>query len=123
MHANEGLEKPSYSVTGLATGGLAASILASSCCILPLALVSTGVSGSWISTLTSMSPFQPYFVLAAAGFIGWGLRQAYRKQTPCVPGTICGSPAAGWVTKSLLWAGAVLAIAAASVDTVLPLII
>jgi mercuric ion transport protein len=123
MQSNGNLEKPSIAATGLATGGLLASLLASSCCILPLVLVSVGIGGSWMSTLTSLSPYQPYFLMAAAGLIGWGLRQAYRKQEVCVPGSLCAGPSAGRVTKTLLWAGAMLAIAALGVDTVLPFII
>jgi mercuric ion transport protein len=73
-----------------------------------------------MSTLTSLAPFQPAFLLAAAGLIGWGLRQAYRKQAVCAPGTTCAVPKATFVTKSLLWIGAALAIAAVGVDTVLP---
>ena len=34
--------------TLLAVGGLLGAVLASACCILPLALVTLGVSGAWI---------------------------------------------------------------------------
>jgi mercuric ion transport protein len=112
--------RSTHAVTGMAAGGLFASLLASSCCILPLALVSVGVSGSWMSTLTSLAPYQPYFVSAAVLLIGLGLRQAYKKPVACQPGTLCANPAAGRITKSVLWAGGALALAALGVDIVAP---
>jgi mercuric ion transport protein len=48
----------------LLTGGLAA-ILASTCCLGPLVLITLGVSGAWISNLTLLQPYQPYFIGAA----------------------------------------------------------
>jgi mercuric ion transport protein len=48
----------------LLTGGLAA-ILASTCCLGPLVLITLGVSGAWISNLTLLEPYQPLFIGAA----------------------------------------------------------
>jgi mercuric ion transport protein len=56
-HANSGRG-------ALLTGGLAA-ILASSCCIAPLVLITLGVSGAWISNLTLLEPYKPVFIGAA----------------------------------------------------------
>ncbi len=39
----------------LATGGILATLGASSCCILPLVLFSLGVSGAWVGNLTTLS--------------------------------------------------------------------
>lgn len=39
----------------LATGGLIGGILASSCCIAPLAFVTLGISGAWIGNLTALA--------------------------------------------------------------------
>jgi hypothetical protein len=36
--------------------GLAGAFLASACCILPLALVTLGISGAWIGNLTALEP-------------------------------------------------------------------
>jgi len=46
----------------LLTGGLAA-ILASTCCLGPLVLITLGVSGAWISNLTLLEPYQPLFIV------------------------------------------------------------
>lgn len=54
-----------------ATGGLIGAILASSCCIVPLVLVTIGVSGAWIGTLTALEPYKPLFAGATLIFSGW----------------------------------------------------
>lgn len=111
----------SQAVTGgFAAGGLAAGLLAMSCCILPLVLVSLGIGGAWMSYLTALSPYQPYFLGAGAISIGAGLWRAYRKPKACAPGSLCAKPSTGRITKSLLWIGVALAVSAASVNLLAP---
>ena len=104
----------------LAGGGLIASILASSCCILPLLLVSVGVGGSWMSSLTGLSPYQPLFLAISALAIGAGLWRAYRNQVACAPGTFCEVPVVTRATKVVLWTAATVSVAAVLVNIVLP---
>ena len=96
----------------LAAGSLASGILASSCCILPLALVTVGIGGPWVAQLTALAPYQPIILGAAGVTTGYGLWRAYRKPNACVPGSLCANPAAGRITKAVLWIGAVIAISA-----------
>lgn len=92
----------------LATGGLIGGILASTCCVLPLLLVSLGISGAWIGQLTALSPYQPYFLVSALALLGAGFWQAYRRKPEvCAPGAVCAKPTAGRLTKSILWIGTV----------------
>lgn len=107
----------------LAGGGLTASILASSCCILPLALVSIGVGGSWMSGLTGLSPYQPLFLAISAAAIGTGLWRAYRKQNACAPGTLCEVPAVTRTTRAVLWIAAAISLSAALVNWVVPYLV
>jgi mercuric ion transport protein len=107
-------------VQQLGWGGLAAGLLASSCCILPLALVSLGIGGVWVGKLTALAPYQPVFLTLAAALIGTGLWRAYRKQENCAPGSLCEVPSATRATKALLWIGAVVAAASASVNLFVP---
>lgn len=101
----------------LATGGLVAGILASSCCLLPLALVSLGISGAWIGRLTSLSPFQPIFLTASAIALGFAFWRVYwRKPETCAPGSLCEVPQSRIITKTLLWCGAGLVVAALTID-------
>lgn len=89
-----------------AAGGLIGAILASTCCVLPLLLVSLGISGAWIGQLTALSPYQPYFLVSALALLGAGFWQAYRRKPEvCAPGSICAKPTSGRLTKSILWIG------------------
>lgn len=43
---------------------------ASLCCLLPFALIATGLGGAWVSQLMRVEPYQPYLVaIAAAAFL------------------------------------------------------
>ncbi len=113
----ETVQKDSQVATpALAAGSLATGLLASSCCILPLALVSVGVGGSWVAQLTALAPYQPYFLGAAALTTGYGLWRAYRQPQACAPGSLCERPVAGRLTKTVLWTGAVIAASALAVN-------
>lgn len=106
----------------LATGGVLGALLASSCCIVPLALVTLGVSGAWIGTLTALEPYKPYTVAAALVVIGLGFRHVYFRTRPvCVDGTYCARPASSRITKSALWFAAVLVVLAMTVNWWAPL--
>lgn len=96
----------------LAAGSLATGLLASACCILPLVLVTIGAGGSWVAQLTALSPYQPFFLGAAALSTGYGFWRAYRQPQACAPGSLCANPAAGRTTKAILWIGAVIAASA-----------
>jgi len=52
-----------------------AAVVASACCTIPLLLVTIGVGGAWVSTLTALEPFRLFFIALAAGFLGFA---AYR---------------------------------------------
>lgn len=106
----------------LATGGLLGGILASSCCILPLALLMAGVSGAWIANLTVLEPYKPVFAAIAAIFIGLGFRQVYFKpRTVCEPDSYCARPQASITTKVALWIGTILVALAVTIDWWAPL--
>ncbi len=106
----------------LAAGGAFGAILASSCCILPLAFVLFGVSGAWIGNLTSLEPFKPYFLIATFLLLGAGFWQVYFRAKPdCEEGTYCAKPASSTITKTILWSGTVLALLVMTVDLWAPL--
>ena len=103
-------------------GGIIAAVLASSCCILPLVLVTLGVSGAWIGNLTMLSPYQPYFMALAAGFLGYGFWRVYGpSRRTCDEGASCATPVAGRVVKTALWIAAALVLLAAGIDFWAPL--
>jgi len=53
----------------IATGGLLGAIVASTCSVLPVFLLALGISGSWISSLRSLAPYKPFFVIISLVFI------------------------------------------------------
>jgi mercuric ion transport protein len=107
----------------LAAGGLFAGVLASSCCILPLALLSLGVSGAWIGQLTALAPYQPLFLAMALVAVGFGFWRIYGP-----PARRCASDGAcargpGAATRAGLWLATLLVGAAVAVDLVVPLFV
>jgi mercuric ion transport protein len=72
--------------------GAAAALLASTCCLGPLLLISLGVSGAWISQLTALEPFQPFFIAAAAIALLIAFRRIWRPAALCAPDQVCALP-------------------------------
>ena len=91
----------------LAAGGLSA-ILASTCCLGPLVLVSLGFSGAWIGNLTVLEPYRPLFIGAAlvALFLAW--RRIFRPAHACRPGEVCAVPRVRTAYKLIFWIVAAL---------------
>ena len=107
----------------LAAGGLAGAILASSCCIVPLLLVTFGVSGAWIGNLTILEPYKPWFGAVALVFIGLGFRQVYFKpKTLCADDSYCARPQSALIAKSVLWVASALVILALTVNWWAPIL-
>ncbi|WP_223843937.1 MULTISPECIES: mercuric transporter MerT family protein [Rhizobium] len=98
------------SINGLlAAGGIIAALGASSCCVVPLALLALGISGAWIGNLTAFAPYQPLFVTAAIGCLAVGfLRVYFPQKASCANGTSCTHPRSSHLTKFSLWVAAVL---------------
>ena len=119
-------EKPRIEANGgkrwFAAGGALGAILASSCCILPLILISLGVSGAWIGSLTALEAYKPVFIGIAAVFIAAGSWHLYfRKAKPCEDGTVCARPDSARFTKAALWISTILVLLAATIDYWAPL--
>ena len=107
----------------LAVGGLAGALLASTCCVAPLVLLTLGISGAWIGNLTALAPYQGYFtagtlILLATGFwiVYWKPRKA------CAKGTYCANPASDRIIKIALWSATALIGIALTVDWWTPLL-
>ena len=80
--------------TGLRTllaGGFAA-LLASTCCLGPLLLITLGFSGAWISRLTALQPYQPIFIGAAAVALFMAGKRIWRPVARCAAGEVCALP-------------------------------
>lgn len=108
--------------TWFAAAGVIGAVLASSCCIAPLVLLTLGVSGAWIGNLTALEPYKPVFLGVALVFIGLGFRQVFFKPKPaCEDGSYCARPESAIVTQVALWVATLLVVLAASIDGWAPL--
>jgi mercuric ion transport protein len=106
----------------IAAGGILGAIVASSCCIVPLVLVVLGVGGTWVSNLTALEPYKPYFVAITAVLLGLGYWHVYfRPKQACEAGSYCANPTSGRITKAVLWLATVILLLAATVNYWAPL--
>ncbi len=106
----------------IATGGILGAILASSCCIVPLILISLGVSGAWIGSLTKLEPFKPIFIGITALFLAVGFWHVYfKKPKPCEEGSYCARPSSARMTKAALWIATFVVFLALTIDYWAPL--
>lgn len=113
---------PTSSGRFAAIAGVLGAVLASSCCVVPLILVTLGVSGAWIGNLSALDPYKEYFAAIALAFVGAGFWQAYwKKEAPCEDGSYCASPTSSRVTKTALWIASVLVLSAITIDWWAPL--
>ncbi|MCI0431458.1 MAG: mercury transporter MerT [Rhodospirillales bacterium] len=105
-----------------AAGGVIGAILASACCILPLALLTLGISGAWIVNLTALEPYKPISAAVALAFIGLGFWQVYVRAKPaCADGSYCARPSSSRITKAALWFATVLVLLAVTINWWAPL--
>jgi mercuric ion transport protein len=106
----------------MSLGGILAALGAASCCVVPFALFTLGVSGAWISNLTALEPYQPLFAAATFGFLGYGFHLVYRKpEIGCADGSYCAAPRSGRVAKFGLWTATVLVLIALGFPKLAPL--
>jgi mercuric ion transport protein len=77
--------------TALITGGIAA-VLASTCCLGPLILVTLGFSGAWIGNLSVLEPYRIWFIGTALIALFFAGRRMFRSEDGCEPGEVCALP-------------------------------
>lgn len=105
----------------LALGALIAAFAASSCCILPVALFSLGISGAWISNFTQLAPYKPIFIAATLGCVGTGYLLVYRaSKRACADGEACARSLSNRFVMVVLAAATVIVIAAFGFDYLAP---
>ncbi len=105
------------------TGSVIGAILASSCCVVPLVLVTLGATGAWIGNLTVLEPYKPIFAAITFVFLGVGYWQVYRKpKVACEEGSYCASPASNRIAKAALWVATTLVLLALSIEFWAPLL-
>jgi len=106
----------------LAGASVLGAIVASSCCVVPLLFVMLGIGGAWMSNLTALEPYKPYFIAVTAVLLGLGYWHVYFKpKKACEAGSYCANPVSGRITKAALWVATVIVLLAATVNFWAPL--
>jgi mercuric ion transport protein len=82
------MQKPAPETASIAAGA-ASALGASTCCVLPLVLVSTGFGGAWIAQLRALEQFQWVFIGLAAAAFGYAFYRLYLRPAPCGPDLAC----------------------------------
>lgn len=102
-----------------AAGGIVGALASLSCCVLPLVLFTIGVSGSWISNLVQLAPYQPYFIAITIACLACGYWLVYRSaRSSCR----VGGRVSDRLVKSALILATVLVVAALSFNLVAPIL-
>ena len=60
------------------SGAMGTAVAASACCTIPLALVSLGIGGAWVSNLVALEPYRPIFIGLTVFLFGVALFQNNR---------------------------------------------
>jgi mercuric ion transport protein len=68
---------------GLVAVAVVSSIVASTCCVIPLVLVLMGITGAWMVTLTSLQYLTPVFVVVTLATFGWAGYLVFRPVAAC----------------------------------------
>jgi mercuric ion transport protein len=90
--------------------------------VVPLVLVTVGVSGAWIGNLTALEPYQPIFAALALICIGLGFWHVYfRAKGECIDASSCAAMPSRVVTKAVLWFASALTIIALTTNWWAPL--
>ena len=98
-------ETPINTPSWLGIGAILAAIGASACCVGPFLLLSLGIGGAWISTLTAMEPARPFFIILTLIFIAFGYRKLYLIPNRCAVGKTCTTANNQHRQRLLFWLG------------------
>lgn len=89
--------------------GIASALGASTCCVLPLVLVSAGLGGAWIAQLRALERFQWVFIGLALVAFGYAFYRLYVRPAPCAPDGACIAPATRRNQRIAFWSTLVAA--------------
>jgi mercuric ion transport protein len=104
------------------TGSIMGAVAMTSCCILPLALVSMGVGGVWIAQLTALYAYKWFTFGIASMFLAWGFYKAYRPLAACADGTACARPINRQIMRGALWVSTFVVLVALAFPYLTPFI-
>jgi mercuric ion transport protein len=101
--------------------GIFAALGASLCCLGPLVLLTLGVSGAWISSLTALEPYRPIFIGLTLLFVAFAFYSPYLAPRICLPGSACANPRTLKRQRLAFWIVTVLVFGLIAVPWIAPL--
>jgi mercuric ion transport protein len=102
-------------------GGIIAAFLSTVCCIVPLLLLTLGVSGAWMSNLTALEPYKPYFIIVASLLLWITYNKIFLTEPDCEEGKPCAVPENNQKYKIIFWIAVVLILGSATISFWAPL--
>lgn len=78
------MARPAPETASIAAGVIAA-FGASTCCVLPLVLVTIGVGGAWVAQVRQLERFYFVFVAIAVAAFGYAFYRLYFRASECAP--------------------------------------
>lgn len=91
-------------------GAVAAAVLASICCVGPVALLALGLGGAWMSRLRDLEPYRPIFVTLSIGLLGFAFHRVYGPGVGSCSTSRCANRTRAAIGKSMLWGVSVLVV-------------
>lgn len=83
--------------------GVLAGIGSSLCCVVPLLLLSLGLGGAWVASLTAFEPLRPVFIGLTLLFIGLAFRKLYLAPRDCESGMLCADDETLQRQRMIFW--------------------
>lgn len=68
--------------------GTLAALTASLCCVVPLVLITLGVGGAWVASLSQFEPLRPVFIAITLAMLFLAWRKLYQPAS-CAPDKVC----------------------------------
>jgi len=102
-------------------GGIVAAFLSTVCCIVPLLLLTLGISGAWISNLTALEPYKPFFIIAACLLLWIAYQKIFLSEVDCEEGKLCAVPKNNHLYKMIFWFASLLILGSATISFWAPL--
>jgi len=95
---------------GILIAGLIAAIVAAFCCLVPIIILSLGLSSAWVSTLAPLNAYRPLAIIITLVCIGFAYWKLYHSKSSCQEKTDCATTKARQRSKVLFWCVSIIAV-------------
>jgi mercuric ion transport protein len=105
----------------LLLAGTLTAVGASACCVIPLILLSLGIGGSWLSSLSLLEPYRPLFIGATLLLLIVAFHRIYLAPRVCDSGSSCAQPNAIKRSRLAFWVALALSFGLIALPWLMPL--